>query len=212
MKNQQSLFISGISTEIGKTMVSAIFVKALNAKYWKPVQSGDLDYSDSMKVKDLSETDPANILPEGFRLKTPLSPHASAAIDGIRIKVSDFKIPEIEGNLIVEGAGGLMVPLNEKELLIDLMEDLKIPVVLVSQYYLGSINHTLLSIEALQQRNIPIAGIVFNGERNESSKQFILDRHPLPVLLEIEQETEFSASTVAHYAKILKENISAPLE
>ena len=200
-------FISGISTEIGKTMISAIFVKALEAFYWKPVQSGELHYSDSMKISELAEAPASKILPEKYRLNFPLSPHASAAIDGKMIQLTDFTLPSPDGHLIVEGAGGLMVTLNQEELLIDLIQDLQIPVVLVSQYYLGSINHTLLSIEALENRGIPIAGIVFNGEKNQASMDFILHRHPLPVLLEVNQEETFNRITVAHYAAKLKQNL-----
>lgn len=200
------LFISGIGTEIGKTVVSSIFVKAFNAHYWKPVQSGELDHSDSQKVQKLSSSHPDKILSERFRLKSPLSPHTSAEIDGINIQLQDFSLPSIDNHLIIEGAGGLMVPLNQKDLLIDLIALLNIPVVLVSQNYLGSINHTILSYEALNARNIPIAGLVFNGPRNDSGKAFIANYTRLPILLEINQEDEVNASMVNHYARILESN------
>ena len=178
-------FITGIGTEIGKTVVSAIVTEYLQADYWKPVQSGDLHWTDTMKVQSLVSNTKSVFHPERHRLNAPLSPHASAALDGVQIKLSDFTIPATSNHLVVEGAGGLMVPLNEHEVLLDLIQQLQIPVILVSRNYLGSINHTLLSFEALQQRNIPIAGIVFNGEPNPASESFIENYTQLPVLFRV---------------------------
>jgi dethiobiotin synthetase len=145
----KQLFVTGISTEVGKTVVSSILTEYLQADYWKPIQSGDLHLSDTMKVQSLVSNSKTVFHPERYRLQSPLSPHASAEIDGIQISLNDFELPQTENNLIVEGAGGLFVPLNEKDTVIDLIERLKLPVVLVSRNYLGSINHTMLSIEAL---------------------------------------------------------------
>jgi dethiobiotin synthetase len=169
------LFITGIGTGIGKTIVSAVLVEKLQADYWKPVQSGDLDNSDTLKVKSLVSNSKTVFHPETYRLTQPFSPHKSAVIDGVEIDPADFKIPETENQLIIEGAGGLMVPLNNQFLMIDLIKQLGAGVILVSQNYLGSINHTLLSVEALKQRQIPVKGIVFNGEANESSESYILN-------------------------------------
>lgn len=194
------LFVSGIGTEVGKTVVSSILVKALSADYWKPVQSGDLDYTDTMKVQAWSESPASRFFPEGFRLNTPASPHYSAAVDGIKIELDDFVLPDTDKPLIVEGAGGLHVPLNDKHLIIDLMEKLMLPVVLVSRNYLGSINHTLLSIEALKSRNIPIAGIIFNGNPVPSTESYILSYSQVKYLGRIGEEAEINAATIHKYA------------
>jgi len=172
---EKPLFVTGIGTGIGKTIVSAVLTEKLKADYWKPVQSGDLDNSDTMKVKSLVSNPVTVFHPETYRLTQPFSPHKSAAIDGIEIDPAKFIIPQTDNRLIIEGAGGLMVPLNDSFLMIDLMKQLNIEVALVSQNYLGSINHTLLSISVLKQYNINIKGIIFNGERNPSSENYILN-------------------------------------
>jgi len=167
------LFITGIGTGIGKTIVSAVLVEKLKADYWKPVQSGDLDNSDTLLVKSLVSNPVTKFYPEAYRLTQPFSPHKSAALDGIEIDPEKIIIPQTDNQLIIEGAGGLMVPLNERFLMIDLIKKLSAEVVLVSQNYLGSINHTLLSIDALRSRNIPMKGIIFNGDSDEWSESVI---------------------------------------
>lgn len=166
------LFITGIDTEVGKTIVSAYFTSLLQADYWKPIQSGDLHYTDSMKIKELTPNNTV-IYPERYALKLAASPHQSAAAEHIDMKVADFELPYTSNNMIVEGAGGLFVPINESEYIIDLIAHLQLPVVLVSKNYLGCINHTLLSIEALQSRHITIDYFVFNGDFNPHSKAAI---------------------------------------
>lgn len=166
--------ISGIGTDVGKTVASAIIAQALDASYWKPVQAGDLHFSDSMKV-DHWTNDKVTVLPERHRLNQPMSPHAAAVRDDIVIQMEDFQLPEVIGNLIIEGAGGLMVPVNSDGLLyIDLFQNWNVPVILISRHYLGSINHTLLSAEALKSRSIPVEGIVFIGEENSETESIIL--------------------------------------
>jgi dethiobiotin synthetase len=167
------IFISGIGTEIGKTIVSSVIVEKLQADYWKPVQSGELDNSDSMLVERLISNNRTIIHPEAYRLTQPFSPHKSAAIDGICIDLDKIKLPKTNNQLIIEGAGGLMVPLNDQVLIIDLIKKLDAEVVLVSKNYLGSINHTLLSVELLKSRNIPIKKIIFSGESNANSEDII---------------------------------------
>ena len=169
------LFITGIGTDIGKTVVSAILVEKLKADYWKPVQSGELDNSDTMKVKALVSNSLSVFHPESYRLNTALSPHHSAKIDSITIDPSKIIVPETSNQyLVIEGAGGLMVPLNDEYLVIDLASDLNAEIILVSKAYLGSINHTLLSIDAIKQRNLPLRGIIFNGNANPESEELIL--------------------------------------
>jgi len=167
------LFITGIGTDIGKTVVSAILVEKLKADYWKPIQSGDLENSDTHKVKKLIVNTTSVFHTESYRLTQPFSPHKSANLDGIKIDLKTITIPKTSNTLIIEGAGGLMVPLNDKEYIIDLIQLLNAEVILVVRNYLGSINHTLLSLESLKHRNIPIKGIIFNGESDSYSEEAI---------------------------------------
>jgi dethiobiotin synthetase len=182
MLEQKPIFITGIGTGIGKTITSAVLTEKLKADYWKPIQSGDLDESDTLKVKSLISNTKTVFHPETYRLTQPYSPHKSAAIDGIVIDIDSFSIPETDNTLIIEGAGGLMVPLNEHVLMIDLIKKLQAEVILISQNYLGSINHTILSWKALQQENIPVKGIIFNGEADAESERYILKYTGLKLL------------------------------
>lgn len=171
----ESYFITGIGTGIGKTIASAVLTEKLATDYWKPIQAGDLDQSDSLMVKSLLSNAISKIHPEQYRLNHPLSPHLSAKLDGITIDLNAFKIPQTNNSLIVEGAGGLLVPLNDQYLIIDLIKKLNLQVILISKHYLGSINHTLLTINTLKQNHIPIKGIIFNGDENVESEKYILN-------------------------------------
>jgi len=191
--NNKPLFITGIGTGIGKTIVSAILVESLKADYWKPVQSGDLDNSDTLKVKSLVSNTKTVFHPEAYRLTQPYSPHKSAALDGITIDPEKIRMPVTDNQLIIEGAGGLMVPLNNNFLMIDLIKQLNADVILVVKHYLGSINHTLLSLDALNNRNIPAKAIIFNGDRDEYSEDIITNYAKcktifIPAIKEINQE------------------------
>jgi dethiobiotin synthetase len=201
---QKKYIISGIGTDVGKTVVSAIVAQALNADYWKPIQSGELDNSDSHKIDRLTN-DCVQVLPERFRLTEPLSPHASAAIDGIQLQLSDFTLPETKRNLLVEGAGGLMVPINDTDLLIDAFKQWNLPVIIVSRHYVGSINHTLLTIEALKNRGITIKGLVFVGEENPATESFILNHSNVPFLMRIPLVSEVTTNFVQQQAELVKE-------
>ncbi len=157
-------FISGIHTDAGKTVVSAFLQRALDADYWKPIQAGDLDFGDTDRVKAWTGTPADRFHPVRHALNTPASPHYAARIDGVEIRLDDFVLPETNGrNLIVEGAGGLLVPINEEETIVDLVAKLDLPVILVSRHYLGSINHTLLSIDYLQRQGFQLAGLIYSG-------------------------------------------------
>lgn len=188
-------FVTGIGTGIGKTLISAILTEKLKADYWKPIQSGDLDQSDSLAIKSLLSNTETQIHPEAYRLSQPLSPHLSAKIDGITMDLTDFKLPVTNRNLIVEGAGGLMVPLNDEVLILDLIKQLQLPVIVVSQNYLGSINHTLLTLNTLKQHQIKIKGVIFNGEANEATESYILNYMKVaclgkvPLINKINQQT-----------------------
>lgn len=175
-------FITGIDTEIGKTIVSAVLTQYLKADYWKPIQSGDLHHTDTDKVKNWVKNPDTVFHPESYRLNSPMSPHASAAVDGVEIKLANFKLPESQNTLIIEGAGGLLVPLNDTETVIDLIAKIGFPVILVSKHRLGNINHTLLSIEALKSRNIPIHGILFNGEEIPGTSSIIAKMSGVKIL------------------------------
>jgi dethiobiotin synthetase len=193
----KQFIIAGIGTEIGKTVVSAILTAGLKADYWKPVQSGDIDTGDAYWIRKWVPS--ATIHPSTYALTQPLSPHSAAEIDGITIDLAAFKIPT-NRTLIVELAGGIMVPLNDHETNLDLIKQLGLPVILVSKNYLGSINHTLLTYEMLKQRGIPMAGIVFNGPENPSGEKFILNHTGLPLVLRVNTENELNEAVIASYA------------
>jgi dethiobiotin synthetase len=175
MLAKQPIFITGIGTGIGKTIISAIITEKLKADYWKPIQAGDLDDTDTLKVQSLISNNISCFYPEAYRLTQPFSPHKSAALDKIVIDTRNIIPPETGNQLIIEGAGGLMVPLNDNFLMIDVIRQLNAKVILVSQNYLGSINHTLLSLLALKNYNIPVMGVVFNGDEDIYSKSYILN-------------------------------------
>ncbi|EHQ30501.1 dethiobiotin synthase [Mucilaginibacter paludis] len=194
--SKQPLFITGIGTGIGKTIISAILVEKLKADYWKPIQSGDLDNSDTLMVRGLVSNNTSVFHPEAYRLTQPYSPHKSAELDGITINPAKIILPETENQLIIEGAGGLMVPLNDEFLMIDLIKQLGAQVILVSQNYLGSINHTLLSVELLKSRSIPVKGIVFNGETDIHSQKLILEYSKLSLLGNVSTVSTINAETI----------------
>lgn len=192
-------FITGIGTNVGKTVVAAILTEALEADYWKPIQAGDLDNSDSIEIKRLISNKKTKIYPETYRLSNPLSPHAAAKYDSVEIDINKITIPITDNHLIIEGAGGLMVPLNEEKLMIDLIQQLKVEVILVSKHYLGSINHTLLSIEILKSRNIPIRGIIFNGNKNQDTEQIILKYSSIQFLGRINHHNQIDKKEILNY-------------
>lgn len=194
------IFITGIGTDIGKTITSAVLVEKMRADYWKPVQAGDLHNSDTIKVRQLVANPVSVFHPEAYGLSQPFSPHKAAALDGIEIDMDKIILPKTANQLIIEGAGGLMVPLNDRYLIIDLIKKLDAEVILVSKNYLGSINHTLLSAEALKQRNIPVKGIIFNGEPNENTEQIILSYTKLKLLGHIPLLSSVNKDTVAEIA------------
>lgn len=200
--------IAGIGTEIGKTFVSAIIVEALQADYWKPVQAGSLEHTDTDFVRQHTSNSVSVFHPEGYRLSAPMSPHAAAAQDGINIDLNTLSIPQTNNHLVIELAGGLMVPLNNRELNVDLLEEWQLPVILVSQNYLGSINHTLLSLEVLKQRGIRVAGIIFNGPENAASENLILYYSGLPCLAKITHQPEINKNAIARLAIEVKETLN----
>ena len=200
------LFITGISTDVGKTIASAIITEALEADYWKPIQAGDLDNSDSHKIKAYLSNSKTNIFENSYALLTAASPHLAAEIDGATIDLKKIIEPETSNHLVIEGAGGIFVPLNNQETIVDLIRsDYK--VIVVSRHYLGSINHTLLTIEALQNRKINIAGIIFNGDENKSSEEIILNKTGVKFLGRIENEPYFDQNVIREYANLFRETL-----
>jgi dethiobiotin synthetase len=200
-----NIIIAGIHTGIGKTVCSTVICEALGYDYWKPVQAGDLDQSDTMFVQKNTTNNAINFHPERHRLTTPMSPHKAAYIDGLTIKKEDFILPIINNNLLIETAGGVMSPLANNFLVIDLIQCLNVPVILVSNNYLGSINHTLLTIEALRSKNIQIQGIVYSGEVVASSREFISQYSNIHTLFSIPQFDTISADGIAAF--VAKESI-----
>jgi dethiobiotin synthetase len=195
-----SIIISGIHTGIGKTVCSAVICQALGYDYWKPVQAGELDKSDSVFIRQNVSNKNCIIHPERYALSLPASPHYAAAIDGVEIKPEDFSLPKTENQLVVETAGGVMSPLANSFLIIDLMKQLDLPAIVVSNNYLGSINHTLLTVAAMQQRNITIKGLVFSGNEFASTREFILQYTKLPLLFSIPQFEKITPQVIADFA------------
>jgi dethiobiotin synthetase len=197
-------FVTGIDTDSGKTLVSAILCEALQAHYWKPIQAGLP--KDSDWVKAMVSNCVTRIFPEQYLLSSPMSPHAAAKIDNVSIRISDFNIPKVN-DLIIEGAGGILVPINEKKFIVDIIDHFNIPVILVADLYLGSINHTLLTLEALSARNIKVRGLIFNGEPNSESERIILSHAESPCLLKIPRLEKIDRSAISKYAEELKSKL-----
>lgn len=186
-------FVTAIGTDSGKTFVSAILAYKLNARYWKPVQCGfPADTDEILKLLGMDWP----IHPESYRLKTPVSPHLASKIENVQIELSDFTAPTNDENLVVEGAGGLLVPLNTKDSIADLIEHLRMPIVLVVNHYLGSINHTLLTISEIKSRKLNLAGIVFNGDDFQKSEDFILNAAGCSCWLRIAKEPKVNLETI----------------
>ncbi|WP_298245979.1 dethiobiotin synthase [uncultured Christiangramia sp.] len=199
-------FITGISTDVGKSIAAAMITEALEADYWKPVQAGDLDNSDTHKVERLVSNSRTTFHKNSYALNSPMSPHAAAEIDSINIDLKKIKRPKTNRDLVIEGAGGLLVPLNNKSTILDLIQPDDC-VILVSRHYLGSINHTLLSIEMLKSRGIENIKIIFSGDENQSTEQAIQDHSGIEVLGRIEQEPYFDKNVVLEYAEKWKEKL-----
>ena len=196
----ERLFVTGIGTDVGKTVVSAILTEALRADYWKPVQAGLEPTTDSATVRALVQNPTSHFFPERYRLQMPASPHKAAAAEGLTIRPQDFELPATTNHLVVEGAGGLLVPLAPGFLLADLLVQLDLAVIVVSRHYLGSINHTLLTLEALHARGVRVRGLVFNGDPTPATEHFISQHTAVPVLPPLRVEATISPEMVTRYA------------
>ena len=202
------LFITGIGTDVGKTIASSIVVEALMADYWKPIQAGDLDNSDTSKVQNFVSNSKSQYYDNAYKLNTPASPHYAAQIDNVEIELSAIREPSTTNNLVIEGAGGILVPLNATDCIIDLIKaDYK--VILVSRHYLGSINHTLLTIEVLKSRGIGVAGIIFSGDENKASEEIILQKTAAKFIGRIDNEPYFDQNVIQYYADKFRENLTS---
>ena len=176
--------ICGTDTDVGKTLISSFFVRGLNCFYWKPIQSGIQGETDSEYVQRVSQISPKKILKEAYVFNEPVSPHWAAEIDNVKLIKSNLNLPNIEKNLLVETAGGLMVPLTRDFLQIDQIKIWNLPVILVCRSSLGTLNHTLLSIEALKKRKINILGLIINGKKHLDNPQTLKLFSGLPIIAE----------------------------
>ena len=200
--NMQKIFVTGISTEVGKTIASAIITEALEADYWKPIQAGDLDNTDSHKVAGLISNTKTVIHPSSYELKTPMSPHAAAEIDGVYIDRFHINEPATNNHLVIEGAGGILVPFNDEDTIFDIIMP-SYKVVVVSRHYLGSINHTLLTIGWLQQKGYDVS-VLFSGNANPHTENIILHKTGVSLVGRINEEESFDKSVIKSYAEKFK--------
>ncbi|HCO84123.1 MAG TPA: dethiobiotin synthase [Arenibacter sp.] len=196
----KQFFVTGISTDVGKTITSAVLVEALEADYWKPVQTGD--DSDSETISNLISNTKTVLHKSSYSLKAPMSPHAAAALEGVYIDHNKIQEPKTENHMVIEGAGGVLVPLNDSDTLLDIIMP-TYHVVVVVKHYLGSINHSLLTIKWLLLKGYDVA-ILFNGEPNKASEDIITKITGVPVLGRIGQEATLTKEVVKKYAEQLR--------
>ncbi|WP_047549762.1 dethiobiotin synthase [Psychroserpens sp. Hel_I_66] len=200
-------FITGIGTDVGKTVASAIITEALNADYWKPIQAGDLENCDTKKVQNLITNTTSKFHKNSYALQTPMSPHAAADIDQISIELKNITAPKTKNSLVIEGAGGLLVPINEKETILNLINP-NYKVIVVSRHYLGSINHTLLTINLLREKGFEVA-LVFSGNEHQTTEAIIKKLTNVKVIGRIEEEPYFDKNVILEYAEVFRENLKS---
>ncbi|MFI5203494.1 MAG: dethiobiotin synthase [Flavobacteriales bacterium] len=200
----KGVFVTGIGTGVGKTMVAALLCKSFEADYWKPIQCGSLDNPDSTWVNKMVG---AKVHPEKFKLQKAASPHVAAREEDVDIDLTAFSLPVYTQSLVIEGAGGFLVPLNYKgETMRDLMRLLDFPVVLVASYYLGSINHTLLTIESLRVAGIPLAAVIMNGKRMEGTREVIANVCRTSIMLDIPSLEDGNRKTIDSICEKISES------
>ncbi|MEY4668485.1 MAG: hypothetical protein RL518_1184 [Pseudomonadota bacterium] len=198
---ERGVIVAGIGTEVGKTVISAILCEVLGARYWKPIASGSDDGpAESVVVSRLLKDGSQRIFSERYFLRKSLSPHIAAALEGVEVSLDEFSLPVCEPPLVVELAGGVMVPLNDHATNLDLIERLGLPVVLVSRHYLGSINHTLLTLFALRARSIPVKGVVFNGEELPDTERIITTMGDVSMIGKVPSFGEVSQRSISAFA------------
>lgn len=202
----QNIFITGIGTDVGKTIISAIVVEALQADYWKPIQSGSVEVTDSETIKKLISNSKTIFHPESYLLKEPQSPHFAAELENRTIEFEKINRPETQNTLVIEGAGGLLVPLNDENTIADLIfsDDF---ILVVSKHYLGSINHTLLTINELKSRKCKNIGIIFVGESKSSTEMVIQKMCNVPIIARIEILNEITKESIIIQSELLKNKL-----
>jgi len=198
-------FITGIGTDVGKTVASAIVTEALEADYWKPIQAGDLDNCDTKKVQSLVSNTSSKFHDNSYALQTPMSPHAAADIDHISIELKNITPPKTKNHLVIEGAGGLLVPINEKHTILDLIKP-NYKVIVISRHYLGSINHTLLTLNLLKEKGFKTS-LIFSGNEHKTTEDIIIKMTNVNVIGRINEEPYFDKNVVLEYAEELRENL-----
>ena len=203
-ENKTVVFVTGIGTDVGKTVVSAVLVEALQADYFKPVQAGELENTDTDKVKELVSNSTSVFHDSSYALRTPMSPHAAAEIDGVEIEMGKITLPPTENTLIVEGAGGLYVPINDQQTIFDLIEP-DYHVVVVSRHYLGSINHTLLTLKPLIETGAKVS-LIFNGNEHPSTEKIIQEMAKVPVIGRLDEES-LDQTMIKKYANLFRDDL-----
>lgn len=195
------IIVAGSGTDVGKTIVSAILVTLMKGDYWKPIQCGEEENSDTVIIKQLIDTTKHQVFSPAYSLKAPLSPHHAARLEDVSINVDTIVPPKTTRPLIIESVGGIFVPLTPKTLSLDLFKSWDSQWIVVSKHYLGSINHTMLTLHALKQQNISIAGLIFNGHPNPASEEVILEISKLPLLGRLLPEKNIDQQTIQRYVK-----------
>ena len=208
--NKLKFVVCGTDTDIGKTLISAFLVRGLNSFYWKPIQSGIDNETDSEFVQRISEVSNEKILKEAYIFSNPVSPHWAAEIDKVKIQKSALNLPEIDQNLVIETAGGLMVPITRDFLQIDQIKIWDLPVIIVCRSSLGTLNHTLLSIEALRKRKIKILGLIINGKKHSDNPRTLKTFSNLPIIAEFPLIEDLNGNTLDKlWQKLnMKENLN----
>lgn len=199
--------IAGIHTGIGKTISSAVIAEALGADYWKPVQAG-LEERDVVQLRSLLTNGEQRVYDEAVFLSQPISPHAAAAVDGIEIDYTKFTWPMTKKLLVVETAGGVLSPMTAKHTMADFIRDFSMPTLLVAQNYLGSINHTLMSVESLKSRGVELLGLVMNGHENRSSEEFIEQYSGVKVVARVPHFENINKEVIAQAAAEVRKSLS----
>ena len=201
----KTYFVTGISTDVGKTIASAILVEALQADYWKPIQAGELDNCDTKKVEKLVSNKKSKFHPNSYALKTPMSPHAAADIDAIAITIKGIIEPKTKNHLVIEGAGGLLVPINSKQTVLDIIKP-EHHVVVVSRHYLGSINHTLLTVNLLKEKGFQVS-IIFSGKEHKTTEDIIRKMTKALIIGRIDEEPYFDKNVILEYAELFRSKL-----
>lgn len=203
-KHSNVFFVTGIDTNVGKTLVSAILTEAFQADYFKPIQSGTLEGADHKTVETLISNSKSVIHPNVYSFPDPVSPHLAAKLVEEKIELSKIKLPKTTNHLIVEGAGGVLVPINEEATILDIISP-DMQVVVVTKNYLGSINHSLLTLNVLKEKGLQVVGLVISGDRNPETERIIQQMSGVPIWFAIEQEPYIDQNVVAEYAEIVQD-------